>query len=341
MIRLVATAAMVVLAASCSRDNIEMGSRISLSANLTSQTRSIIASADAMKYDGAAFGVYGYKNFNNLDQLIFNNVKVYYSTDDWTYTPKKFWDRNAYYHYIAYWPYSDEDVSNDNSTHTLTISGIPNWQENGPDARDVMIAYSQMSAQNYLNTNGGEVRFTFDHMLSQIIIRAWYFGNEFKKPYIIGLTVGSDAKPVAKSDGTTDISRKYSDSTFDPSYSGPTLSGSKTLLTNASGDAVEQYFDTEEEGKASTLRTTMCTWLTVPYGDEAKKDIPIKIFYKLGQDGVEHSFESSVPLGFLTAGSTYVATLKFDTSGDVINLEAIIVKHWITGQEIDNEVYNW
>lgn len=329
---------MTVIMASCSNDKIEIGSRISLSANLNSQTRSIIASADAMKYDGAAFGVYGYKNFNNLDQLIFNNVEVEYSSSDWTYTPKKFWDRNAYYHYIAYWPYG-MDVSNDNTSHTLTISGIPNWQKESPEANDVMIACSQREAKDYLNENGGEVRFTFEHMLAQIVIKAWYFGNQNKKPYITGISIGSGEKPVAKQDGTFSLSQKYSD-IFEPTYN-VTASGDAKLADNASGDAVEQYFDTEDEGKASALRTTVCSWLAAPYGTEAGKDVPINISYKLNADGTVRSFGSSVPFGYLTPGNRYVVTLKFDTSGDVVNLDGIIVKRWETGDDITDEVYNW
>lgn len=338
---MMAAATAAIIMASCSHDKIESGARISLSANLQSQTRGVIASADAMKFDGAAFGVFGYKSFNNLDQKIFNDVKVSYSesSTDWSYTPKKYWDRNAYYHYLAYWPYG-LNVSNNATDHILTISDIPNWQEADSNAKDVMLASSQMRAVDYLNENSGEVRFTFNHMLSQIVIKAWYFGSRNKKPYITGLSLGSDAKPVAKADGTTAIKQKYSD-IFDPVYEGPTVSGNAALLTSASGDAVEQYFDTEPEGTASTARTTMCTWLAAPFGTDATKDVPIKITYKLGEDGNVRDFTGTVPMGYLKPGNTYVATLKFDTSGDVVNLEAIIVKKWIVGQDINSQVYNW
>lgn len=339
---MMAAATAAVIMASCSHDKIEAGARISLSANLQSQTRGVIASADAIKFDGAAFGVYGYKSFNSLDQLIFNNVKVSYSesSTDWSYTPKKYWDRNAYYHYLAYWPYG-LNVSNNNTDHILTISDIPNWQQADSDAIDVMLAYSQMRAVDYLNENGGEVRFTFNHMLAQIVIKAWYFGNKNKKPYITGLSVGSAAKPVAEEGGTTVIRQKYSD-IFDPVYSGPTSSGDATLLTSASGDAVEQYFDTEDEGAASTLRTTMCTWMVIPFGSDATAGVPLAISYKLGENGTARNFTANdVPLGKLQAGNTYVATLKFDTEGDVVNLEGIIVRKWTTGEDLNKEVYNW
>lgn len=345
IIYLLAATAIAVLQTSCCKDKVEDEFEIVMSASL-SETRGLIASADAMKAEsiakGTGFGVYGYKTSNERDQLIFPDTKVAVTDGDWTYTPKKFWDKSAYYHFVAYWPHG-LSTSHNLTNHTMTINDVPNWQNASGDAvSDILVAYSQKSAVNYLNENRGEVPFSFKHLLAQVIIKAWYFGNEDNKPYIKELTIGSAEKPVASKSGTTKIDCLYDGSTEHPtSYSGPSVSGEKTLMKNASGDAVEQYFETDVAGKDSPLRTTMCTWLVAPFGTELSTSVPIFIEYQFGAEGSKQTKDGEVPLGHLEAGNSYILTLRFDTSGEKLNLEAIVVQKWLPGADIDKAVYNW
>ena len=144
------------------------------------------------------FGVYGYKSIlsRNYTYRQFNNTLVYPESGDenttWTYTPTRYWDSDteASYQFGAYWPHLTDNETEANggpyvseTGKVLTIHDIPYWQPTSTGT-DILVAtkagkYNSdpVTGQDFKVQNG-IVKFQFEHILSNVLFRAYYVGAQ-------------------------------------------------------------------------------------------------------------------------------------------------------------------
>lgn len=381
-----AAVAVLLLPVSCKDHDVYVENVIGMSA-FHAGTRALVTNINDMGSqsvnDDTGFGVYGYKTKNSTNHTqIFTNQKVTATESGtnsytWSYTPLKYWDMSAYYHYVAYWPHKTNDevvvthVIN-GSDHTLTLT-IPNWQP-AATGDDWMIATSAGNATSYFNRGNytdGMVYFTFSHLLAQIEIQAWYYGNKDKKAVITDLTLGDNSTHELPNDAegsTTTVSRNYATANSSNVWNGGTaltLSGEKVLLSSNTAELARFSKDVNGSRNTSDVGgglwvynetthdyTTQVTdldsdnlplpdqvsrWLVVPFTTE--DNIPLTVGYKVN-GVVMPEANISTGLGEIESGKRYIIRLKINTNTNVLQVENVWVKDW-DSQAIDKEVYNW
>lgn len=137
-----------------------------------------------MKTTGDKFGVYGYKTEPDKVVTLFNNERVYYTTD-WEHTSVRYWDKSAddAYDFYAYAPYSATAASfTKDATAPATTTGFTYnldtqvFADATSDATvDLCVAavegtdYNEcLYGPNNDQVSDGHVSFTFDHVLSKL-----------------------------------------------------------------------------------------------------------------------------------------------------------------------------
>jgi len=312
------------------------------------------------------FGVYGYKTISSTATRLFNNTEVTHSTGDpsdareWTYRYKRYWDSNpnASYQFVAYWPriVSDTEPDYDEDTQdpyvseankTITLHNIPNWQY-GEDANDYMMATSFGLTRDYKSMNG-YVGFTFSHMLAQLVIKGFYTGSRNDTITVTGFDViqSAEGNNDAMIDGSTDFSldfRQSGESIEKGAGNNDTDYGmSNHILQNAEIGIPKNAF--AQEGSNTPVDTVnIATWLMVPHQWDSTK---LTVSYKIGEDGME---KVSEPLAIkwtnnpdnynLAPGSRYVLKLKFNSAGEGITIESVLISDWVE-ENVPWGVYNW
>ena len=368
---------------------------------------------DAQGGRTGGFGVHGYKTVNNsgtkVSTKLFDNMRIYPDLaldvnakpttqeittalgDDaprWTYTPTRYWDSNpnASYQFIAYWPWvtgtqngsqayasspSQTDLDADYDAKTLTIHNIPNWQTVNDDVMDFMTATQVGTYANNFST--GIVSFSFNHVLSQLVIKAYYVGKEERTQEVNGVITGGvrinsitlSAYTPQGADETAVMAQLKSDgkivqdeSTF------RTLGGTTSTLT--------QRYDSQASIAATLAASYQLTGVSdspIVFKNEASEDdnylnnftpstvghwlIVPHVWYKLNMTidfniGNTNKVSSAIPVALASAqsdyvtrpGSAYVLTLIFDTTGGGFTVEQVAVKNW-NEIDVDKEVYNW
>ena len=135
---------------------------------VNSQTRTSLGVGKTFSIDDK-IGVFGFQKEDtvNSENLLFNNqmVKCIDSINaTWTYSPKKFWDKNSTYEFYAYYPYSAA-FKFDTLTKYFSLANFT-VQKNVADQIDLMV--SERNYANAFNT----VELTFHHILSNVNIYA-------------------------------------------------------------------------------------------------------------------------------------------------------------------------
>lgn len=328
--------------------------------------------------ENAGFGVYGYKKVVDKSMILFDNTQVYPLEKDpstaWTYYPIRFWDLTASYQFIAYWPFLPDEVQDNDpyvsipepydpkdvtdAQKALTLNKIPNWQPVSPGndtSIDFMTATRVGTYANDFNT--GVVSFTFRHLLSQLVIKAYYVGKEQSDPgvKIRSITfsaytpqtgepapVGGAGSYQVLGDGSSTISQRYDS---DPSYT-PTMTDSYTLQGVSSSNPISIVFKDEMSEDpdyiASFTPTEVGRWLMVPhtwYKQNLTVDYSVGVNVKTSSD-IPVSLGTVSPAYAVQAGKIYVLTLIFDTTGGGFTVESVAIKNW-NEYEIEKEVYNW
>lgn len=136
-----------------------------------------------MKESGDKFGVFGYKTETNREVTLFNNERVYYTTD-WEHTSVRYWDKSAddAYNFYAYAPYSASAVSFVKDAESPATTGFRYnlGTQVFADATlgatvDLCVAAVEGTDYNecFYGANNdqvsdGHVSFTFDHVLSKL-----------------------------------------------------------------------------------------------------------------------------------------------------------------------------
>lgn len=369
-----------VLFVSCKKTRISEEDAINVGASFF-YTRALVTDLASLQSQSTVngMGVFGYKQAKagngpigtlpgdftgTVTENIFNNVNVKYSNPNWTYTNTKYWDRNCYYRFVAYWPYAASGVTVSN--HVLTIAGVNNWQAVDGNEKDWLTAASMGGANGYyLASQSGTVNFDFTHLLAKINIRAYYIGDQSTDVTVNNLKIGSETatKKVPTTAGTVNFTRDYSAATNEPAQSAATLGGQhdlikstfsnyqnggiklpKTAFCSDDSDPTSKVFpgwplpDTLPEHEDGDYYD-VCSWLVVEFTNAA---IPLTATYHIGT--TEKTSETPVEITGLTsieAGNEYTITLKFDTNSAGIECQSVFVKNWEAGPEQSKDVYNW
>lgn len=338
------------------------------------------------------FGVHGFKTVNQTATKLFDNMRVYPNISlnvnskpgveafpdntGWTYQPTRYWDRNpaASYQFLAYWPYMPSEPDANDATKPyatsptkqeltanydnkeLTLHNIPNWQTVSignnlqDDVCDYMTANRRGKYADDFNT--GTVSFSFSHLLSQLIIKAYYIGidKESNGGVIVkGFTLhksGADDQVLGA--GTTDFKQRYNDA----------KARQVTIADDGQGvniaDMVDEYkfFDystgisipyDNELDDTPAAPVVIGSWLFIPH---KWQNLVLTVTRKVGADNDSESGPAQITLGSdrdqykTLAGKTYTVTLMFDTSSGGLVVASIDVQNW-TEQKAIREVYNW
>lgn len=371
--QMVAAVAVLLLPVSCSKDKHEVlvEKPIGMTA-FQAGTRALVNSSNDLGSQSATtgFGVFGYKTLGSDDTPVFSNTNVTASASGdsytWSYTPLKYWDMQADYHFVAYWPHSTESgvVSNNDNTHTLTLK-MANWQNVNGNEKDWLIATDEGNASTYYfdrDQDNGIVFFSFEHLLAMIEIQAWYYGNENKVPTVTSLEYGSSSNQVPSADGTVSVSMDYSknkdNDTYGavtwPAWSSVSKSNSMTLLSENTAaltafSTAEDEFTPPDDG-VQTI-DLVCQWLVIPFAtSNTTSNCPLTVNYKIGETTtVLQAVASDINFGTLESGKKYTITLKFNTITNTLDPVSVKVRDWnvITDLDGDNstndedERYNW
>lgn len=338
------------------------------------------------------FGVHGFKTVNQTATKLFDNMRVYPNISlnvnskpdlaafpdntGWTYQPTRYWDRNpaASYQLLAYWPYMPSEPDANDATKPyatsptkqeltanydnkeLTLHNIPNWQTVSignnlqDDVCDYMTANRRGKYADDFST--GTVSFSFSHLLSQLIIKAYYIGidKESNGGVIVkGFTLhksGADDQVLGA--GTTDFKQRYNDA----------RARQVTIADDGQGvniaDMVDEYkfFDystgisipyDNELDDTPAAPVVIGSWLFIPH---KWQNLVLTVTRKVGADNDSESGPAQITLGAdrdqykTLAGKTYTVTLMFDTSSGGLVVASIDVQNW-TEQKAIREVYNW
>lgn len=116
---------------------------------------------DKLKTD--AFGVFGNYSSTKDETFganLFNNQKVYYSDNKWTYSPLKYWPTQGHIDFLAYAPYNVGQVKD---TYSLEF----NVSETITEQKDLL--YAKTVGQTMADNSGTKkVTFKFNHALSRL-----------------------------------------------------------------------------------------------------------------------------------------------------------------------------
>ena len=351
-------------------------------------------------YDGTGqktggFGVHGFKEVNHVSTKLFDNMRVYPDItignlnakpdlDDiadntkWEYQPLRYWDRNAAatYQFIAYFPWvpgeadaqdaskpyatsaTREQLAQDYDDKELTLHNVPNWQFGGDGAMDFMTTTRR--GRYAVDFSTGTVNLSFNHILSQLVIKAYYIGSDktssggVKIKEIILSESATDAGDVLTA-GTTDFKQKYYDAkarqvtvaTDGNSANIADLGASVRLFADnnvtVGENEISVPFRDEMIDQPNFEPAVIGSWLMVPH---KWQNLKIAATFKTGEgdpktsEGVPVTLGSEVNQYVIQPAKTYIITLLIDTSGGGLEVKTVAVKDW-SDNEIPREVYNW
>lgn len=112
------------------------------------------------------FGVYGSKTASSTTTTLFTNEEVTYSTDKWTYTHTKYWDKTATYAFYAIAPYKASGYSCTDGK--FTIDAVASAL--AADSEDFIIdrdGATGISGSTYAAA-GTKVAFDFHHIMAKV-----------------------------------------------------------------------------------------------------------------------------------------------------------------------------
>ena len=336
--------------------------------------------------NGTGFGVYGYKKENSGQSIkIIDNFLVQPDNNSasttWSYSPKRYWDSDpeVSYQFIAYWPhltsvasltapYVSVPAPDDSGDYTegrkiLTIHNVPNWQQiqdtdnNGlvedADGTDGVLEetdYMTSTESGYYGTDfpDGKVYFKFHHLLSQLVIQAYYINGSYTETdgdvYIKEITLerSGDTDDVPALDGKTNFTHTYSATLADVGTIQYAESSKILDVTDANKRPVA--WKNEWVSDPDFAPSVIGRWLMVPH---VWNGIKIKVSHKDGSEDYKDSDPIEITLGkqedyYATLpNKTYIITLIINVSNGGITVADIAVRSWLEAQKAIHEVYNW
>ena len=254
-----------------------------------------------------------YKPKDKTEDCLFKDQCVDYEQKEgrWTYSPKKYWEKNCTYVFCAYAPHSSESdgttVTVDRATRHFNISSVtlkgdntmeglrqeaPLGRFNNVDDNDWMI---DRTGQDILEANGREVEFSMQHILSKICVLAHL--DEFAG------TITIDSLKIGPFIGKADFTQKSDETaewTLDPTAA--------------------RYWTVSE--KNITVTEPLCVLESLIFPQASSDEQMLEIHYSIGGAPFlyTHNLKDIFENGFRTAHN-YVITLtigpeiiKFDGS---------------------------
>lgn len=352
---------------------------IALSSSLVSDaTRGIVSNLTELQTASGTngIGVYGYKkshaanetgnSFSGAVTQIFTNQNVTYSSSNWTYSPTKYWDKNSYYYFVAYWPHLGTDSGSSpyvsETNHVLTINDVPNWQCADGSEKDILTDASEGAGVNYVKDSLCTVKFRFRHLLARVQIKAYYIGDQEVQVTVKNLKFGANETEhkVPTSSGSVDFTRDYTAASNTVSEGVVTMGGPHDLISS-NVQIPKTAFCSDDSDPTSLVfpgypaapdpnhvdggKYDVCTWLVVPFTatSDEHESIPIKVSYWIGEvqgDPIE-SDAKLTGCKNMAAGNSYELTLKFDTNSQGIECQSVYVKNWESGPSEGKQVFNW
>ena len=338
--------------------------------------------------ENAGFGMYGFKKVSETSTQLFDNTLIYPDQNSpattWSYSPLRFWDLTASYQFIAYWPYREATSGNgfhvtsmaparpdpiEDQHKEIRLHHVPNWQMVNDTVKDIMTA-TTVGRYNPDFSFFGSVRMSFRHILSQLVIKAYYIGTKIGDEQggvvIEGIKLIKSGDIVlvdnqgneildnenqqqifqvqVLGDGTTEFSQRYDDERAVSGSVDDDLADEYQLPWNAPENNRMIAFKDELDPESFEGPTTVNRWLMVPH---KWQEINLEVTYKIGTEA-NSKISAPVPVtlgaqfdNYVTLpGKKYVITLLIDTSNGGLTVGSVGVETWTT-HNVQREFYNW
>lgn len=261
------------------------------------KTKSITKSVADLQNSG--IGIYGYKEQLSDSEkkfMVFENQRLEYSGSTWTYSPKRYWDTQTKYSFIAYAPFDENNVEVHGYSN-ITINAIQQWQNaDDTSSKDYIVALAGDAATEYIK-GGGTVNLNFHHILANLQITAYKEGDsDFK---IQNITIGADIdnQRVPADDAERSYVQNFGHERADGSFIDDTLNGTSISLFEGNM-AVESAIN-----KVANL-------LVAPF--TAGADLPLTITYT--ENGAEKSAVVNSGITEFKSDAVYTVNLKFTST---------------------------
>ncbi|MEG1615339.1 MAG: fimbrillin family protein [Bacteroidales bacterium] len=115
---------------------------------------------------GKSFGVFASKTYDETDFYpVFNNQEVVYQEKGWSYSPVRYWDKEAAYVFKAFYPYRKSGISGDMHGN-LTIETINVLER---DANNNQIDWL-IASKSFPKGTNSPILFSFQHLLANVNI---------------------------------------------------------------------------------------------------------------------------------------------------------------------------
>lgn len=261
------------------------------------KTKSITKSVADLQNSG--IGIYGYKEQLSDSEkrfMVFENQKFEYSGSAWTYSPKRYWDTQTKYSFIAYAPFDENNVRA-NGYSNITINAIQQWQNaDDTSSKDYIVALAGDAATEYIK-GGGTVNLNFHHILANLQITAYKEGDAAFEIHSISIGDNIDNQRVPSEGTLRSYVQNFNAERADGEFSEVELSGNPVSLF-AGNMAVEQ------------AANVVANLLVAPF--TAGADLPLTITYT--ENGAEKSAVVNSGITEFKSDAVYTVNLKFTST---------------------------
>lgn len=258
------------------------------------KTKSITKSVADLQNSG--IGIYGYKEQLSESEkrfMVFENQKLEYSGSTWTYSPKRYWDTQTKYSFIAYAPFDENNVEVHGYSN-ITINAIQQWQNaDDTSSKDYIVALAGDAATEYIK-GGGTVNLNFHHILANLQITAYKEGDAAFEIHSISIGDNIDNQRVPSEGTLRSYVQNFNAERADGEFSEVELSGNPVSLF-AGNMAVEQ------------AANVVANLLVAPF--TAGADLPLTITYT--ENGAEKSAVVNSGITEFKSDAVYTINLKF------------------------------
>lgn len=263
---------------------------------------------------GSGNGISQFFVFGNtsVDDVVFDDIRVYESNGQWVYDVLKQWQSGATYKFAAYSTNENtplDNVSFSYDDHQLTI---PDFVSDNSSQRDLLVATSSED----LNPDNVPVPFTFKHALAMI-------------KFTLQSSLG-DTNPITITDfKVNNISTKS------------TLTVSENSGTQISWGAVseaEEFTNSVDMEAITTIPAVSDEFVVIPQTITGNVTVTFKVAIEgVTQQPKELTATISNPSWVNGLRYNYVATIT-GTDVDVIEFSAPIIEDWDTYTDVPEDI---
>lgn len=337
------TAAMVLAGCAKNEELNPVETPININAITEKASKAAINSPENLATAGG-FYVWGYKTINSwtastqifAKQLVTSENGTYNSdatATNWTYTPTKYWDKQAAYHFFAAGP---KDVtgtewgfttSDNGNTGKITLSGAQSLRIDNTTYNDYVICRSVV---NNPSNHKDNVNFTFNHIMSKIMVKL--------KTNVATTNATIDVTALSMT-GWNDANGSFTQSsTFSAASKG---NDEWELAEGGSTTTAATFVIAETEKTLATENPTALAshFIMVPQ-TIAASGLSFTVTYTITYtDGIT---ETQTKTGTLAAAQTWatdcVTTYTLTVGPDPITFDVVTVTSWEAAQEGELEI---